>query len=92
MRAAIRTLQARHCGESGLTDRKTGVVTRYLFMYRGRLLSEHYLFESALEKACQTAGLVAQDGKPTDYIPSFSAHSGDAVRAAVICISPVPSL
>jgi integrase len=63
--AAIRTLQARNRGERGLTDRKTGVITRYLFMYRGRLLSEHYLFESALAKACQTAGLVTSDGKPT---------------------------
>ncbi len=63
--AGIRTLQARNRGERGLTDRKTGVITRYLFMYRGRLLSEHYLFESALAKACQTAGLVTKDGKPT---------------------------
>src|SRR5260370_19483654 len=63
--AAIRTLQALHRGERGLTDRKTGVITRYLFMHRGRLFSAHYLFESAMEKACQTAGLVTSDGKRT---------------------------
>jgi integrase len=63
--AAIRTLQALHRGERGLVDRKTGVITRYLFMHRGRLFGAHYLFESAIEKACQAAGLVTPDGKPT---------------------------
>ena len=63
--AAIRALQALHKGERGLVDRKTGVITRYLFMHRGRLFGAHYLFESAIEKACQAAGLVTPDGKPT---------------------------
>jgi integrase len=63
--AAIRTLQALHKGERGLIDRKTGVITRYLFMHRGRLFGARYLFESAIEKACQAAGLVTGDGKPT---------------------------
>ena len=63
--AAIRTLQALHKGERGLVDRKTGIITRYLFMHRGRLFGAHYLFESAIEKACQEASLVTPDGKPT---------------------------
>jgi integrase len=63
--AAIRTLQARHCGERGLVDRKTGIITRYLFMHRGRLFGARYLFECAIEKACQAASLVTPDGKPT---------------------------
>jgi len=63
--AAIRTLQALHKGERGLVDRKTGIITRYLFMHRGRLFGARYLFESAIEKACQAAGLVTPDGKPT---------------------------
>lgn len=63
--AAIRALQARHCGERGLVDRKTGIITRYLFMHRGRLFGTRYLFESAIEKACQAAGLVTAAGKPT---------------------------
>ena len=62
---AIRTLQALHKGERGLIDNKTGVITRYLFMHRGRLFGARYLFESAIVKACQTAGLVTPDGKPT---------------------------
>jgi integrase len=63
--AAIRTLQALYKGERGLIDRKTGIITRYLFMHRGRLFGARYLFESAIEKACQEAGLVTPDGKPT---------------------------
>ncbi len=63
--AAIRTLQALHRGERGLIDRHTGIITRYLFMHRGRLFGAHYLFESAIEKACQGASLVTPDGKPT---------------------------
>jgi len=63
--AAIRTLQALHKGERGLVDRKTGIITRYLFMHRGRLFGARYLFECAIAKACQAAGLVTADGKPT---------------------------
>ncbi len=63
--AAIRTLQARNRGECGLTGRKTSVITRYLFMHRGRLLSANYLFVEALQKACTGAGLITKDGKPT---------------------------
>jgi integrase len=63
--AAIRALQARHRGERGLVDRKTGLITRYLFMHRGRLFGTRYLFECAIEKACQAAGLITSTGKPT---------------------------
>ncbi len=63
--AAIKTLQALHKGERGFSDPKTGVITRYLFMHRGTLLSETYLFAEALQKACTGAGLITPDGKPT---------------------------
>jgi hypothetical protein len=34
-------------------------------MQKGALLSETYLFATSLQKACQAAGLVTPDGKPT---------------------------
>ena len=61
---AICVLQTQHKGERGLRDRQTGIITRYLFMQRGKLLSCDYLFEMALETACAVAGLVTTDGKP----------------------------
>ncbi len=62
---AIRALQALRKGERGLTDPKTGVITRYLFLHQGTLLSETYLFAEALQKACTGAGLLTPNGKST---------------------------
>jgi integrase len=80
--AAIRALQALRKGERGFSDPKTGVITRYLFIYQGMLLSETYLFAEALQKACTEAGLLTQDGKPTITPPSFQAYAWDSTRSA----------
>lgn len=37
----------------------------YLFQVRGKLLSNAFLFDLALKKACTAAGLVDATGKPT---------------------------
>lgn len=60
---AIRDLQNRKSSERGMRDEQTGKVTRYLFMSRGKLLSDDYLFADSLQKACQAAGLTSPDGK-----------------------------
>ncbi len=62
---AIRSLQKRRKGERGFCDEQTGLITRYLFVNRGKLLSVAYLFESPLRTACQVAGQVTADNKPT---------------------------
>ena len=62
---AIRTVQACRNGERGLRDPRTGLLTRYLFMQRGRHLSLTYLFDEALQHACTAAGLLTPQGKPT---------------------------
>ncbi len=63
--SAIRTLQAQHRGGRGLRDRQTGIVTQYLFMLRGKILSANYLFETPLHAICKQAGLLNADGKAT---------------------------
>lgn len=63
--SAIRELQALHRGQRGLSDEQTGVETQYLFMRIGKLYSTAYLFESALQQACEKAGLTNKQGKPT---------------------------
>lgn len=65
--AAIRALQAYRANEPtrGFRDDLTGVSSRRLFVHYGKLFSSHYLFESALRKACAKAGLVTPDGKAT---------------------------
>ena len=67
---AIREIQALRCTDDrGLRDTQTGVVTRYLFLHRGRLFSNYYLFERSLQHACEAAGLLDGQGKHT-----ISAH------------------
>ena len=61
---AIRSLQAQRKVGRGLRDRQTGILTRYLFMRRGKLLSCKYLFEMALETVCAVAGLSTAAGEP----------------------------
>lgn len=51
------------------TDELTGGRVRHLFVARGRLMSAHYLFETALQQACRDAGLVDASGRGT-----ISAH------------------
>src|SRR5438128_826297 len=41
------------------------MVTRYLFVRHGKLISLQYLFDSSLQTACRAAGLTTADGKPT---------------------------
>lgn len=64
---AIRALREHRRKERtrGFRDELTGSSTRYLFMHHGKPFSNFYLFNSALEKACQAAGLVDEEGKPT---------------------------
>src|SRR5260370_8336308 len=63
---AIREIQALRCTEDrGLRDTQTGVETRYLFLHLGRLYSSYYLFERALQLACEAAGLLDGQGKHT---------------------------
>lgn len=51
--------------DRGFQDTQTGVLTRYLFVRRGKRLSYDYLFAHALEEACQVAGLMTPDSHPT---------------------------
>ncbi len=60
---AIRVVQMVRTGERGFRDSSTGVVTHYLFMNHGKLLSANYLFDAPLTRTCQAAGLTTADGK-----------------------------
>jgi integrase len=63
---AIRILQAfRQNDERGFRDSQTGVVTRYLFLNYGKQYSEYYLFDRALQLACEAAGLLDEQGRHT---------------------------
>ncbi len=62
---AIRILQRLSRPGRGLHDDRTGALTRYLFVNRGKLFSMKYLFQASLREACGLAGLVTPDGKPT---------------------------
>ena len=46
-------------------DRSAGRPVRYVFLVRGKLLSNAFLFDLALKTACTSAGLVDATGRPT---------------------------
>ena len=64
---ALRAVAALRNGavERPLTDERTGEPVRYLFVRYGRLLSDAYLFETPLQRACKAAGLVNGEGRGT---------------------------
>lgn len=62
--AAIRVLQANRT-ERGLRDEVTGVPRQALFMRYGKLISDDYLFDKPLHRACTAAGLLTPDGHST---------------------------
>jgi integrase len=62
---AIRAIQRERPPERGFRDSLTGMVTRRLFVHHGKPFSVHYLFEAGLARACQEAGLVDAEGRPT---------------------------
>ncbi|WP_239377485.1 tyrosine-type recombinase/integrase [Frankia sp. Cj5] len=45
-----------------LADEVTGKPTRYVFQTRGRLMSSYWLFDVALQRACEHAGLIDENG------------------------------
>ncbi len=63
--AAIRELQAGRGHERGFRDRKTGVLTRYLFVRRGKHLADWTLFEVPLLTVCVQVGLLTAEDKAT---------------------------
>jgi len=63
--AAIRSIQTARPLERGFRDPLTGVVVRRLFVHHGKPFSNYYLFDTGLALACQAAGLVNIDGRPT---------------------------
>ncbi|GAA3742146.1 hypothetical protein GCM10022225_27170 [Plantactinospora mayteni] len=63
LRVCIEQTGARH--QRPLIDEVTGKPTQYVFQLRGRLLSDYFLFDSALQQACDHAGLVDADGAKT---------------------------
>lgn len=62
---AIRELQALARPARGFHDEYSGRESFWLFVRRGRRLSTHYLFEIALQTACERAGLLDQEGRAT---------------------------
>jgi len=62
---AIRELQALALPSRGFRDDYSGRESARLFVRRGRRLSAFYLFEAALQTACERAGLVDHAGRAT---------------------------
>ena len=70
---ALREVIALRAGrqERAFIDEFTEEPTHFLFMDRGKLLSDFYLFIAPLRKACTAAGLVDAAGRPTISMHRF---------------------
>jgi integrase len=60
--------------ERPFTDERTGEEIRYLFMSHGKLMSTFYLFDTPIQAACKTAGLVRPGGRGGTGRGTVSAH------------------
>lgn len=54
-----------------LPDERTGELVRFVFVWRGKLMSERHLFGTPLERVCEATGLVDATGKPTITMHRF---------------------
>lgn len=54
-----------------LPDERTGQLVRFVFVRRGKLMSERYLFEKPLTQVCEAAGLVDANGRRTITMHRF---------------------
>ncbi len=65
------TYKGRVTGERGFRDDLSGKSKHYLFVRRGTMISDRYLFETPLANVCYEAGLVEPDGSPTVTMHRF---------------------
>jgi integrase len=54
-----------------LPDERTGDLVRFVFVWRGKLMSERHLFGTPLKRVCDATGLVDAKGKPTITMHRF---------------------
>jgi integrase len=54
-----------------LPDERTGELVRFVFVWRGKLMSDRHLFGTPLKRVCEVAGLVDSRGKPTITMHRF---------------------
>ncbi len=66
--------QRKDAPERSFTDEQTGEEIHYLFMSHGKLLSTHYLFDSPIQQACKTVGLVRPGGRDGTERGTVTAH------------------
>jgi len=54
-----------------LPDERTGDLVRFVFVWRGKLMSDRHLFGTPLRRACEAASLIDAVGKPTITMHRF---------------------
>ena len=70
---ALRTVLAIRAdgADRRLPDERTGDLVRFVFVWRGKLMSDRHLFGTPLKRLCETTGLVDAEGKPTITMHRF---------------------
>lgn len=70
---ALRTVLAMrgNVADRHLPDERTGDLVRFVFVWRGKLMSERHLFGTPLKQVCEATGLVEATGKPTITMHRF---------------------
>lgn len=60
--------------ERPFSDPRTGEQIRYLFMSHGKLMSLFYLFDTPIQRACMSAGLIVPGGRGRKGRGTVTAH------------------
>jgi integrase len=70
---ALRTVLAirAESADRKLPDERTGELVRFVFVWRGKLMSDRHLFGTPLKRVCEAAGLVDPTGRPTITMHRF---------------------
>jgi len=70
---ALRTVLAIRAdfADRRLPDERTGEWVRFIFVWRGKLMSDRHLFGTPLKRVCEAAGLMDAVGKPTITMHRF---------------------
>jgi hypothetical protein len=64
-------LRCANVADRCLPDERTSELVRFVFVWRGKLMSDRHLFEAPLERICEAARLTNATGKPTITMHRF---------------------
>jgi site-specific recombinase XerD len=90
LRECINTTRTRN--QRPLIDEVTGRPTYYVFQLRGKLMSSHWLFDAALQTACEHANLLRDNGSRAVTSHRFRHTVGTQLAEEGACLQTIMAI